>query len=136
MLRSSLVLCTLLLPAAVLCGQEDANKKEKTKLAGTWVVESMEMMGKKVESTKGDLFTFTAKTLTIKNKVKEGDAEVYQLDPNKKPKEIDIKGKSPAQGIYELDGDTLKLCLSSSGTRPMAFDSNQGILGILKRVKK
>jgi uncharacterized protein (TIGR03067 family) len=135
MLRSTLVLCTLLLPAAVLCGQEEAIKKEKAKLAGAWVVESMEMMGKKVESSVGDTFTFASDKVTLKTKVKE-ELETYKLDPSKKPREIDFKSKETILGIYELDGDTLKLCVSTSGKRPTAFDSNQGILGILKRAKK
>lgn len=136
MLRSCLVLCVLVLPAAILSAQEDAVKKEKAKLAGVWVVESMEMNGKQAESSKGDLFTFTADKLTIKTKVKEGGAESYLIVPTKKPKEIDFKGKAPGLGIYELDGDTLKLCLSTNGKRPTALDSNQGLLGVLKSAKK
>ena len=56
----------------------------------------------------------------------------FKVDPSKKPKEIDMKitedetgkhkGKT-AQGIYALDGDTLKWCVAEPGTteRPKEF---------------
>src|SRR2546421_313304 len=122
MLRACLVLCTLVLAVATLSGQQDVVKKEKAKLAGAWVVESMEMMGKKVESSVGDTFTFAGDKVTFKTKLKE-EPETYKLDPGKKPREIDFKSKETILGIYELDGDTLKLCVSTSGKRPTAFDS-------------
>ena len=71
---------------------------------------------------------------------KDGSEEVgYKLDPNKKPKHIDLlieEGKT-AKGIYLLDGDTLKLCFDKDyGDRPAEFDAKEGtkrILMVLKR---
>jgi uncharacterized protein (TIGR03067 family) len=136
MLRSWLVLCTLILPVAALPAQEDAVKKEKAKLAGVWIVESVEFLGKQADSLKGDRFIFTAEKLTITSKAKD-DMQSYQIDPTKKPKEVDFKCEDMAfLGIYELNGDTLRLCLSTNGARPTAFDSKQGLLSLLKRSKK
>jgi len=57
----------------------------------------------------------------------------YKLDPTRKPKEIDLiwaefanKGKIQL-AIYELDGDTLKICESPIGKeRPKKFESKKG----------
>jgi uncharacterized protein (TIGR03067 family) len=52
----------------------------------------------------------------------------FVLDPGKKPKTIDIKfTEGPEKGntslgIYELDGDTLKICLTiTAKDRPTEF---------------
>ena len=54
---------------------------------------------------------------------------------------IDIKGKSATlEGIFELDGDDLSLCLSKlpeKGTRPKGFEATAESVSLLrlKRVK-
>jgi uncharacterized protein (TIGR03067 family) len=70
----------------------------------------------------------------------------YKLDPTTKPKSLDVspvdgpdKGKFGA-AIYDLDGDTLKLCLPRGATkeRPTEFRSPQGSQHgyfVLKRIK-
>jgi uncharacterized protein (TIGR03067 family) len=72
--------------------------------------------------------------------------KIDKVDPTKKPKQIDLtlvqeKGEGkPALGIYELEGDDLKLLIGDpapSPRRPTAFDSELGIvLFVLKRDKK
>ena len=70
----------------------------------------------------------------------------FKLDPAKSPAQIDLvslferdKGKT-FQGIYELNGDTLKLCLSrKEGDRPRSFTPRRDdavVLFELRRVKK
>ena len=69
----------------------------------------------------------------------------YKLDPSKNPKAIDLttadKEKMMTAAIYELDGDTLKICWSEKDPdqRPTKFasdaDSGQTMI-VLKRVKK
>jgi uncharacterized protein (TIGR03067 family) len=46
------------------------------------------------------------------------------LYPSKQPKWIDTKDKKygdTMEGIYELNGDTLKMCLGRPGKRPEKF---------------
>ena len=62
------------------------------------------------------------------------------LDPSTKPQSIDIfNRKKTDTGIYELDGDTLKICTSKDqAARPKKFEStkeNKATLIELKRVK-
>ncbi len=48
----------------------------------------------------------------------------FKLDPGRTPKAYDLKTAegSSVRGIYELDGDTLEVCLSAPGDeRPTAF---------------
>jgi len=73
-----------------------------------------------------------------KDTEKEG---TFKLDPAAKTKAIDIlvKGDKDTLGVYELDGDTLKLCTAPSGkmTRPTEFkaDGKGTYVITLKRVK-
>jgi uncharacterized protein (TIGR03067 family) len=72
----------------------------------------------------------------------------FKLDPAKEPKQIDItlhleKGKKDATllGIYEVKGDTLKVCYfgSKSGKRPTEFSTGDDLtagLIVLTRAKK
>jgi uncharacterized protein (TIGR03067 family) len=75
---------------------------------------------------------------------------VLHLDATTKPKTFDFEhnSKDPKKvekgfkGIYEIDGDTLKVCVaigSNAKERPKTFESNEGsgtTLTILKRVKE
>jgi uncharacterized protein (TIGR03067 family) len=75
----------------------------------------------------------------------QGGEGVYHLDPTKSPKTIDIVtlggARKTALGLYQLDGDTLKLCLSLDpakvSERPKEFGSREGesrVVVTLKRV--
>jgi uncharacterized protein (TIGR03067 family) len=69
----------------------------------------------------------------------EGAEGVYKLGPAKSPKTIDISYVAPSQkigvGIYSLDGDRLKLCLSVKpdrvADRPTEFVTRPGVMNIL-----
>ncbi len=48
----------------------------------------------------------------------------YKLDPTASPKTIDIIKKDMVElGIYELEGDTLRICLAKDLRRPTKFES-------------
>jgi uncharacterized protein (TIGR03067 family) len=61
----------------------------------------------------------------------------YTLQPTANPKTFDFKGPETAiQGIYELNGDTLKVCYAAT-ERPKTFatggTSQDTILTVFKR---
>jgi len=72
--------------------------------------------------------------------VSAGEVGEYKLDPDASPKSIDMsEGGRLSPGIYELDGDTLKICLAEgpTATRPtvMKPDGMRVAVVTFKRVK-
>jgi uncharacterized protein (TIGR03067 family) len=127
-------------------GARGEDTKEAAKqVQGTWEYTSFKLDGKtpaKFEDTKvtvtveGDKFTVKAGEKVVKS-------GTIKLDP-KNEKAIDVvydqEGKGiTALGIYEIDGDTAKLCLDPAGkARPREFKSeaNSGLLYLTaKRVR-
>ncbi len=114
--------------------KDDETKKEQEKLKGTWVVVSSEKSGKPHEDTKNAKFIFDGDELTVilkgdENKGKDG----FRLNLSKKQKWIDSR---LGRGIYELDGDGLRIC--SAEERPTEFVSkpkSNVYLYVLKREK-
>jgi uncharacterized protein (TIGR03067 family) len=125
-----------------------ANKKELARFEGTWRFDLVEVDGEKrpkapfktnklIISRDGNYIVVQGKTIT---------RGVMRLDLTKTPKQMDStisngpnKGKTFAM-IYELNGDTYKLCGSYLGKeRPAAFESKAKsglIFQILKREKQ
>jgi uncharacterized protein (TIGR03067 family) len=128
--------------------KDEAVKKDLEKLQGEWIMESHEFNGEKQPEERTKEYKRTVKdnhfTVTFGDKtVVEG---TFTLDASKKPKTIDITletGESKDKkmlGLYEIDGDTYKVCLGTPDSeRPTELvskpDSNQA-LTIWKRVKK
>ena len=123
-------------------------EKEVRKFQGAWTFESSETGGAKlpVGELKALILTFEG----LKHTVKKGDDVIQvgtqKLDPSKSPKTIDVtiadgpnKG-TVMLGIYEIDGDTLKVCFDPQGKkRPTEFKSAPGsenFVNVHKRVKK
>lgn len=114
------------------------------KLEGDWVVESFD--GPKDDAPPGTITMRIADGKISIQEQKRDKPEVagYSVDPAKKPATIDIRpdGGPKAmivQGIFEVKGDTLRLCFGRDGVeRPTEFrgDATKGIMLItLKRVK-
>jgi uncharacterized protein (TIGR03067 family) len=138
----------LVVPGAV---RADDAKKDLDKLQGTWEITEVVNSGKAIagEKLKGGQVVFKGDEMTIKEGDDDKDPRKFtvKLDPGKKPRALDAtalnrdqKG-SVSPGIYELDGDALKICSPNddSKERPKAFKSEEGssvILLTLKRVKK
>jgi uncharacterized protein (TIGR03067 family) len=127
--------------------KDDAAKKEYEKFTGTWKIESLV-----VEGTAGEAEQIKDVRLVLKGNrftLKQGDVSTYGgtyvVDVSKKPKTIDILFESgpekgnKALGIYELEGDTYKVCIALAGKqRPTEFASKPGsglVLEVLKREK-
>src|SRR6202008_2499266 len=112
----------------------------------TWTIESSEFAGQKLPADQ--LKNFVVIYEGDKHTVKHGD-QVFQvgtqkIDPSKSPKTIDVTmTEGPSKGvvmlgIYEFDGDTLKVCFDPQGKkRPTEFKSeagSQNFLNVHKRV--
>ncbi len=140
----------VLAPALVAAAQkpkDDAVKNELRKFQGSWRIVSVEASGKKLpeEDFKEVVLILEGDRHTTRNGA-DRYSGTFAIDPGKKPKRIDFlyddgpeKGKT-ARGIYEFDGDTLKICLGLAGQeRPTEFTSKPGsrhFLEVLKRQKK
>jgi uncharacterized protein (TIGR03067 family) len=103
-------------------------------MQGTWVPASAELGGKMFPDELRKSIKLVVKddtyTVTIGKTVDQG---TVKLKPTAKPKELDITGTDgPNKGktilaIYELDGDTLRVCYDLGGkNRPTAFESKEG----------
>jgi uncharacterized protein (TIGR03067 family) len=123
-------------------------RKDKDKIQSTWKMVSMESEGK-IESTddaKDKRLVITAEMMCVTERGEKTKEEIkYTLDDSKKPKTIDLEMVQPdgpkmkLLGIYELDDDTLKICINPSGDkRPTEFATSPGSsvrMLVLKRDK-
>jgi uncharacterized protein (TIGR03067 family) len=124
------VLAALLFAAGVPA--EESVKNEQDKLQGTWSILQAEHDGHKTPAEKLKSTKLVIAGDKMKVHGEKGMESQIKIDPSKKPKAIDIipadgpdKGMV-LQGIYELDGNELKICLSKPGRdRPAEFVSKE-----------
>ena len=139
-------LLTAVLVVAAPAPTEKENKDDE-KIQGNWTVVSREFIGKKTPEPELKALKVIIKDGTITmDDGKQKEKIPYKLDPSKKPKTIDlantgIEGKETTLAIYELDGDTLKICWSEKDTehRPTKFAGDEGsaqTMIVFKREKK
>jgi len=120
----------LALFAAPALGQGDA-KKELAKFQGTWAIESAQADGQEIPTDvfKSFKMTFKGDSYTVQMGQEKIEG-TFRLDPSANPKRIDVlpddgpdRGRVQ-QGVYEFDGDKLKICAATPGTdRPAGFDT-------------
>ena len=136
----------------LLAGGQDiteAIRKDRAALQGTWKVTASTSKGEKVpaEDLKALFLIFRGDAILIREGGKSAENFSYLLDPTKKIKEIDLTLKVGAQagkvdrGIYQIDGDTLRICIQSNkdAPRPREFRSPAGSdlwLVVLQRTKE
>jgi len=122
------------------------NTKEKQamgdheKIQGTWAVVSAERNGKPLpdQVTQQIKLIFAGHKLTTQHKDRKTEA-TFKLDANKTPKQIDLNmDGNVGEGIYQLDGDGLKIVHGEVGdARPKDFPkAGSGLtVLVLKREK-
>lgn len=144
----SLTLAAFVLLAAggALLGGGEAGEKDLKKIQGTWQFISQEMDGK--ARPKEDVaklkITFTGDKWSVREDGKVVQAGTHKLDPSKKPAQVDAKvteGEdkgSTMLGIYELKGNTLKVCFDPAGKeRPTSLSAKAGqFSAVVEREKK
>jgi uncharacterized protein (TIGR03067 family) len=123
---------------------------DKSDLQGLWQAEKVVGNGKEAPPAVVKKFRIQIEgdTLTF-NPGGENRRHTITLDPKAKPKAMDLtpldgpaKGRTLPVAIYELKGDTLRICLDKegrSGKRPTRFKTVAGdglAVLTLKRVKK
>jgi uncharacterized protein (TIGR03067 family) len=132
MLAKSFVALVLILGGSLPSWCQET--KDKDSLNGTWLPQKMELGGigfpeevrKSIKLVvKDDKYTVTAG--------KGLDQGTVKINAGAKPKTMDIIGvEGPNKGktflaIWELDGDTLRVCYDLTGTsRPTEFKSPEG----------
>ena len=139
-----LAVAVALLGAAL--ARADTAADDWKKLTGTWKIDAATLNGDDVSAA------FKEAALTIEEgKYKLAvmgmtDAGTLKIDPARKPKQMTITGTDgPSKGktlpaIYEIDGDTVRICYTLDGKDPPAeFRStaeNKTLLVTYKRDKK
>jgi uncharacterized protein (TIGR03067 family) len=125
--------------------EKDPTKDEKTQLQGNWQVVTYEEGGKNLPVPEGMKWIFEDDAFAWKVGDRSEFKGTYKVDVGKKPHAITFftKTGAPTPGIYQLDGDTLKICLCENGKeeeRPKEFATRKGApdnqkLVVLKREK-
>lgn len=136
-LMSVLVAFSTLASVALADEKEDKAKADAASLKGEWQVTSAESDGQPLDARKLPKWKLVFTADKVKG-LKKGDEVAFELDPTKKPKEIDLleRGEVAVKAIYELEGDTLKVCwLKDNATRPTEFASTKGTLATFSRKK-
>ena len=106
-------------PVAVKSGPLDEAQKDRAALQGEWEIVSAESNGEPpppglLSQAK---FAFSGDNLTLMGKV-----GTFTIDAGRIPRQIDFASGNVKQlGIYDLDGDRLRLCVGPADDRPKEF---------------
>ena len=147
-MRPLLLGCALVLVTFTAKADDDETRKELKALQGTWKVVAAEQDGEALDRIVGGVLTVKDNNFSIKTASGTELKGDLTLDPAKKPRHINFAHQEGPvkdntwQGIYELKGDTLKICYAEAGKekeRPSEFKTlrKSGLLLVeLKREKK
>jgi len=117
-----------------------AGANDAVDLRGTWKAEQIESAGKAHPDPKGLLLVVHDDTLEIKEGKRPAMAARFKLQTATNPKSIDLEStEGTIPGIYQLGGDTLKLCWrmgGERGDRPAEFVTKAGEDGVTLMVFK
>jgi uncharacterized protein (TIGR03067 family) len=135
--------------AGMACAGDDKRDDAK-RLEGTWVIDPDTYKNEKVKGVVKELSAvrviFAGNTVTFKHPPGNEERGTFRLGPSNNPKQIDLFGEHgnlQAQGLYELEKDSLKLCWDrqfKTRGRPTKFvpgkDGAEPFLLVLIREKK
>ncbi len=134
-----------LMTGGVLQGK-DSGEDVLKKIQGTWKFVSQSRDGKPRpnEEVSKQTITFAGDKWTVHVDGKVVQAGTHKFDPSKKPGQVDavvMEGEdkgSTMLGIYEIKGDTMKVCFDPKGKeRPSDFMSKAGrMTATVEREKK
>jgi RNA polymerase sigma factor (sigma-70 family) len=122
--------------------EADKPRTDQDRLQGTWEFVAVAQGDKTIRKEdlgkndgRWDTITFTGDEWRAVNLNSGGKAVEFhgrfKLDPSRKPKAIDLTpadGEARGEimpGLYEVDGDSLRLCLRDRPSRPAALDSRE-----------
>jgi uncharacterized protein (TIGR03067 family) len=142
-IRIAVILALALLATCPALARADDAKDEAKKLEGDWKVVSADSGERVSDKSPGpQQVIIRGDQITLKMKDGEGPTFRFTVDPSQKPKEMDWlkKDGSGIGGIYELDGDDLKICFPLVPSerkdgerlkRPANFDAKENPVMIL-----
>ena len=131
----------VLLSAIFLATAHGADVKETSseKMQGVWLVEEFSIGGEKMDIPKGMKAVIEKNNLTIRAPGAIGEEKfAFELGRSAKLQTFDVvdgKGKTASFGIYEMKGDTLRICMAEE-KRPEKFASEKGSKNRLIVVKR
>ena len=113
-----------LLGSRIGAGDEGTASDQK-RIQGTWKAVSGVAAGKNLPKPRVDDLTvvFSGDKMTVMTS-NGSRRSTFRLAATKKPKTIDLVDENgqTAPGIYEFEGDTLRICLNQGGSaRPSSF---------------
>jgi uncharacterized protein (TIGR03067 family) len=134
-------------PPAEVEPEVEATQAENThpdfqNLIGKWKIISSERHGEPNEKAVGNFFTFDETNLDAWIRSVGDIITPYELDPTVEPKHLTVKlGRPPNDriftAIYELDGDSLKICFKDR-ERPTGYKTtaeNEWTSHVLQRTE-
>lgn len=134
-MRSALLLATVVVTAVTAAPVPKQLKAkhppDPERFVGKWDVVRTELNGQPL-ATHAKLWTIDA-GLKMKSFHDSGQVLNWalKLDPSKSPSEIDV---SSYKGIYEFDGDEVRIAYTLGGARPATFDAKPDVyLEVLRR---
>ena len=133
------ILIAVFLTMFVVCQQVHAQDEpvmpEATELEGTWDVVSQLDRGEIETATYFWRFEGNRMYYRTDDDENWNSSGAFSVNPSVIPAEIDL---SDTPGIYELDGDTLTICVDLAGPRPDRFESTRNYptrIYVLRRVE-
>ena len=141
MIRSWLIIVATCFSVQSSIGDDKSDNALKA-LQGAWKIEKIVANGETVSLETAENRYFTIKGNEAIPSDNPKDIATLKIDSAQKPAHIDFTdtAKETMLGIYEISGDTLKLCMANPGEkRPTEFASpkdSKVLFLVLKRERK